>query len=286
MGSGNPLMNLWRLRKQYNRAFYELGNLYVWTRFLSRGGRSAFGLAHNQDLQDKHNGRRAFVVGNGPSLNRQNITAIKNDVSFFVNRAFLHEKYEAIRPQYHVFIDPKLATGEWPLTFLDSVVEKNPDVTLLLNAEWYNFEKFQNYKQKFNIRWIYAKLFDVPSACRRFDLLRPVIGDNVVKAAVVAAIFMGIREIYLLGVDGNGLCYELMEQGESHFYGTNKENSAKSYDDICRDLDMMSTSLIGWQNISHGARRFGVDIRNATAGGIVDAFPRALFEDVVVKESA
>ena len=63
-------------------------------------------------------------MANGPSIKNQDLKPLKNEITFFLNRAFLHQDYEFIKPKYHIFIDPKLATGEWDITFLDEFIKK------------------------------------------------------------------------------------------------------------------------------------------------------------------
>ena len=142
-------------------------------------------------------------------------------MKLFLNRAFLHQDYEFIKPKYHIFIDPKLATGEWDITFLDEVYKKNPNVTFLLNAKWYYLEKFQPYinDKKFKIYWVDMNLFPTPfHKNRKIDLTKITYGLGAPGVALITMIYMGMKNIYCWH-DGNGLCYELLNL-ESHFYGT------------------------------------------------------------------
>ena len=127
-------INVWDLRLHWDDIFFAFSNLSFRLRYISSGGSKEHGLSKNIELKDRHKGRRAFIVGNGPSIKRQDLKLLKNEISFFVNRAFVHEDYAIIKPTYHIFIDPKMATGEWPLTFLDETAGKNPDVIFLLNG--------------------------------------------------------------------------------------------------------------------------------------------------------
>ena len=52
-------------------------------------------------------------------------------------------------------------------------------------------------------------------------------GDNVTKAAIGIALYMGFKEIYLIGIDGNGL---LLTEN-SHFYGqVNEHNTQEEFE--------------------------------------------------------
>ena len=64
------------------------------------------------------------------SIKNQNLKPLKNEINFF--KSSFTSGLWIYKPKYHIFIDPKLATGEWDITFIDEVYKKNPNVTFLL----------------------------------------------------------------------------------------------------------------------------------------------------------
>ena len=165
----------------------------------------------NSELRDIAKGKRCFVLGNGPSLNSQEIELLRNEIVFMVNRSFLDPRYEIIAPKYHIFVDDKLATGEWPLSYLDDVHKKNPDVIFLLNSKWFKLEIFSGYKEKYKIYWIDQCLklsnYDLNS---KIDLTKRTYGGFVVEQAIVVASYMGFKDIYISGVDGDGFALRVL----------------------------------------------------------------------------
>ncbi len=272
-------VNSWDLKFYWDDVFFAIHNCGIRLRYVLNGGRKGHSLLKNIELKDRHKGSRAFVVGNGPSIKRQNLKLLQNEVTFFVNRAFLHKDYALIKPTYHIFIDPKMATGEWPLTFLDDVAAKNPDVTFLLKGAWYNLPQIQEYKKKYKIYWLCQNLVIQPYFRGKIDLTTIGVGGAVAEQGILAAIYMGVSDIYFLGVDGNGLCYELTQR-DSHFYGTNPENKTKDFSSLYKDLSMMSNSLRRWDMIGKYCLRIGVNLVNLTDGGIMDFARRMKYEDV------
>lgn len=127
----------------------EMNNVYEKTLFyINRiSGKYDF-LKNNVYLKEIYKNKRVFLLGNGPSLNDFDLKKLNNEIVIMVNRSFEHPDYEIIKPKYHIFIDPKLATGDWPIEYLEIIYKKNPDVTLLLNAKWYHLEKFSKYRNK------------------------------------------------------------------------------------------------------------------------------------------
>ena len=62
-------------------------------------------LDRNKELVGKYQGRRCFVVGNGPSLKNQDLTKLKGEVVFTVNWMMRSPLFDTLKPTYHVIID-------------------------------------------------------------------------------------------------------------------------------------------------------------------------------------
>jgi hypothetical protein len=275
--------NFWDFKLRLDDYFFETINLIQRFIFFLQGinGKYSY-IKKNTDLKDLHKGERAFLVASGPSIKNQDLTLLKDEITFFVNRSFLHEDYAHIQPTYHIFVDPKLASGEWEITMLDEVLAKNPQVTFFLNHKWYYLDKFKPYKEnpKFKIYWINSSLPTTPfHKNRKMDLTTITYGSAVTGVAYVSSIYMGIKDFYFLGQDGNGLCYELTN-GDSHFYGANPENAIKTSQDIVKDLYMMHLSLKYWCYFADYCKEIDFNVYNCTKGGIFNMFERKEYEDL------
>ena len=113
-----------------------------------------FFLKKNSKFKNKFVNQKFFIIGLGPSINNYDFTKFKNKNVIMVNRSFRLKEYESLKPKFHLFIDSKLATNVWPLTFIDQVFKKNPDIIIFLNAKWYYLEKFSNYRNHNQIFWV------------------------------------------------------------------------------------------------------------------------------------
>lgn len=274
----------WDFKDRIDDYFFEFANILQKTLFFlkSLNGRFYF-MKRNTELKNIFKDKKGFLVANGPSIKNQDLKHLKNKITFFLNRGFLHQDYEIIKPKFHIFIDPKLATGEWDITFLDKVINKNPEVTFLLNAKWYHLEKFQPYikDKKFKIYWVNMNLFTTPfHKKRKIDLTKITYGFGAPGAAIISMIYMGMKNIYFVGYDANGLCHELLNS-ESHFYGTNPENHKKSIADYSKDLYMMSIGFKNLRYFNDYTKQIGVNIFNCTSGGALNMFERKKYEDVI-----
>ena len=272
-------MDFWRTKLAADDFFFAGVNWAMRMLAALRGERRRFSLRRNAELQGIHAGKRCFVVGNSPTVKEQNLRLLRDEITFFVNRAFLHPDYEYIAPSYHIFIDPKLKTGVWPLSFLDEARDRNPDVTFLLNARWFNEPQFQPLKEKFRIYWLNTRLFCTAWTRRKVDLTKLTLGGAVAEQGIIAGMYMGCRQIYFTGVEGNGLGYLIVDR-PSHCYGTNPEDLKMDMGDLSLSFYRASQSFRRWCDLAAYAQRQGVSVKNCTRGGVIDAFPRVTFESL------
>jgi hypothetical protein len=242
-------------------------------------------LLKNKELKNIYKNKRCFVLGNGPSLNAQNIELLKDEIVFMVNRSFLDSRYEIIKPKYHVIVDSKLATGVWPITYLDDIAQKNPDVIFLLNSKWFDLEIFQAYKKKYTIYWIDQSLeltnFNLN---KKIDLTKKSYGKYVVEQGIVTASYMGCDTIYITGVDGDGFANLLLNQ-PSHSYGTNNDDIErfKSWRGIREAICSVCNWMLSWHYLNKYILNNQSKIVNLSGRGIITMVETDNFDNVVRK---
>src|SRR5688572_2335525 len=77
--------SLWDFARQTNdsiRRLPELPNAYLhpWRRE---------SIKRLKQFKDIHKGKRAFIIGNGPSLKQTDLTKLKNEITFGMNRIYI-----------------------------------------------------------------------------------------------------------------------------------------------------------------------------------------------------
>lgn len=217
-------------------------------------------------IQPQGKNKDLYIIFNGPSLSNQNIEKLQGKSLMFVNRGFKHPLYKQLKPEYHVFIDPKMITGEWPVTWIDEILELVPNITIVMPVSWAFLEKFKPYTQRgIKFYWINDQkpctCLGVGGACFEFGRCQQ------------------FQNIYFTGFDATGLAAELLNVS-SHFYGVNEENEKKSTDNYVTDLIMFSRHLRDLNKLAIKYRREEISIINLTAGGLLDMFPRKKLEDI------
>jgi len=134
-------------------------------------------------------GQRAFIIGNGPSLAKMDLSPLKNEVTFGLNRIYLHFERMPALPTYYVCINELV---------LEQFAE---DIRALPMPKFLNW----NRRDYFD--------FDDPSLAfvkiryglgDRFqgDIRQPVWGGATVTFVTLQiAFFMGFEQVILIGVD-------------------------------------------------------------------------------------
>ena len=267
----------WKLR--VDDALFALLNT---TRSVQDLLRSNKNIRPNSQLVDRHRGKRCFILATGPSISSEDLTLLSNEIIFAGNFFYRHHDFDRINPTYYVIQDGKLVSGAWPMeTIIDRVRAAAPEVTFLLNEAFAANQTLLNLLGSSRRFWIRANrtLHLGYRGSWRIDRAMAQ-GGNVIHIAVGAAASMGFKEIYLLGVDGNGLVLDLTGQ-PSHFYGGPPENTAFNHEKIERDLIMSGYGFRFWRAIDAFYRSKGVRIINLSKGSLLTGLETSSLSEVM-----
>jgi hypothetical protein len=142
-----------------------------------------------QNFSSKHTGERCFTIGNGPSLNQMDLSMLKKEITFGMNRIYLNFETMDFVPTYYVAINGLV---------LKQFGEEIDQLNLPKFLNW-------NYRHIFkrsdpNINYLKTK-FTVADKFET-DVTNPIYsGGTVTFAAMQIAYFMGFQEVYLIGID-------------------------------------------------------------------------------------
>ncbi|MHA1380968.1 MAG: 6-hydroxymethylpterin diphosphokinase MptE-like protein [Candidatus Helarchaeota archaeon] len=157
-------------------------------------------------LKDKHNGERAFIIGSGPSINKMDLSHIKGEITFGHNAFFLIREKVGFMPTYYLIEDPLPAednadqinklrgTTKIFAHDLSCCLKKDNDTIYVF------FERnYMDYRSN-----------NFPKFSR--DALRCVFwGGTVAYMSLQLAFYMGIKDVYLIGIDLN---YNIPEEAK------------------------------------------------------------------------
>ncbi|MCE9647504.1 MAG: DUF115 domain-containing protein [Chloroflexi bacterium] len=161
-----------------------------------------------------HNGKRCFIVANGPSLRSTNLDFLANETTFGLNRIYLYFSETAFRPTYYV-------------TMNELILEQfSADINKLAVPKFLNWNR-RAFFEKEGRDIVYLKSKMVINDFFQSDLTKPlVVGATVTFAALQIAYYMGFQEVVLVGLDHDyaekgvpsGLETRTAEQDLSHFH--------------------------------------------------------------------
>jgi len=137
-------------------------------------------------MKDCHKGRRAVIIGNGPSLHVSDLDRLRDEITFASNKIYLAFENTDWRPTY--------------LTVTDSVVAKNINEHLrsIDLCRVFGHATFPFFEDCDDI------VFGNPpsSTPSEWNLVKGVrTGHSVLYWDLELAFWMGIREVYAIGLD-------------------------------------------------------------------------------------
>ncbi len=141
-----------------------------------------------KQLKNCHKGQRAVIVGNGPSLNVSDLDRIKNEITFASNKIYLAFDSTDWRPTYLTVTDCVVASN------IKKFLRETEICKIFGHATHQHFEDAQDIT------------FGNPPSAHfhplEWDLLKGVkTGHSVLYWDLELAFWMGIREIYAIGLD-------------------------------------------------------------------------------------
>ncbi len=253
-------------------------------------------LVANKEFHNKHQGKRCFIVANGPSLAKQDLSLLANEFTIATNTIWRHPQLDKWQPTYyctaHVerfYEKQQLAAGFESASIDDMLDYFKQTRDKLTKAEyfipWSGLEANQIYNFLPSERTHYLPFLQYPV----FELLPnwpdlslglPSPQDSS-QYAIMIAMAMGFSEIILLGCDHDWFI-NLGE--EKHFFAEPTFKSSKEkYDSTKQPLiDNLFFAYLLWKghfHLKHQAESRGVKIVNATGGGVLDVYPLARYED-------
>lgn len=234
-----------------------------------------YNLKNNKSLKGKYNGKRCFIVGNGPSLKRQNLDFIKNEYTFVTNSFILHEQIKNINPSFYCIVDPAMYNGIFPKERLEAMEKELPTTEFFFRYRSLKFLKNNRLFEKSKVHLIKNESYLNDFTNLNIGLGWCVPGTvNVIHTCILLAAYMGFNEIYLIGCDST-----LFMPRQDHFY---KESEEEKKNMVHFDQSLFYTSYMfrSYRIIKSHFDKKGVKIFNATEGGALEVFPRVEFESL------
>lgn len=262
---------------------------------LSKGEREL--LKYNSTLKNCLAGRRCFIIGNGPSVRKQNLGLLKDEIVFTVNQSARQRDFKLLHSNFHFWTDPNLfVVDDSSASIVDMMrnvnSEGNTPICFFPIKERKFIQTF-HLDSELDIRYISPHLgwlFDGFNL--DFDLCRhiPQFG-TVVQFCIVTAIYMGVKEIYLLGCDNTGIINSInsiMNQADGNYYGYDvdeiekirMEETAKR-NGLETEVNSYLYNIRSYRILDNYCKKRDISIYNCSANTVIDSIRRLEYEEVI-----
>lgn len=227
-----------------------------------------------ETLRDCNKNKRCFIIGSGPSINKMDLSVLKNEITFGHNAFYLIADKVGFLPTYYVVEDPLPAEDN-----ANEINALSGTQKIVAHYLKYCLDDSENTIYPFfDIHYGDSNTINFPQFS--FGCDRKVYwGGTVVYFSIQLAAFMGCNKIYLLGVDLNykipvyadGEVITSRENDLNHFH-PDYFGKGKRYHDP--HVDRMQKSIeYSYQVL----KKNGCSLYNATCGGNLINVPRVSF---------
>ena len=226
-------------------------------------------------LRNIHQGKRCFIIGNGPSLICDDLDklSISNEISFAFNRIYHIFDRTNWRPTYYISQDEKLLSNS--INEISSISIKKKFIPIELKWD-YNIK----IKDALHFHLEHSNMNEKPAYSN--NIAKGIINSRtVVYSAIQMATYMGIKEIYLIGVDHH-FHTSMNNEGKIIIDANAKDYFSEKYNNDKESLYIPNTemSTLAFISAKEYAKTHNINIYNATRGGKLEVFPRINFDSL------
>ena len=223
--------------------------------------------------QDRYKGKRCFVIGNGPSLKNTDLSLIKDEFTFGMNRVYLAFEEWGFQTSFLVSVNDLV---------IEQCSEEFQDLSLPKFFSWRS-RKLLYPLGKPDIK---THFLDTTYTNQRFNnrlVSRFWEGGTVTYICLQLAFCMGFQEVYLIGVDHNfeskGTANKTVISTGNDLNHFSPEYFGKGFRWQLPDLE---TSEIAYRLANSVYRENGRQIFDATVGGRLTVFPKVDYPGIFV----
>lgn len=268
-------MLLAKIVEKWNGILFSIYNFFVFIVYLFKYPQLKRVVKRNKKLRDTHIGERCFLVLNGPSIRDKDLSFLANEQVFCTNFMYKSDFVKTILPNYYCWMDSKTPiSSEWP-SIVKEIQKKSPGIKMIVNGK----ARRSGKKYEDGIFYTYNKYkatnIGVPG---KLDGISTGF-FNVAFYAINVAIYMGFKDIYVLGMD--------FEPGGFHLFDdlSVKDRFAKEeYEKeiVCGDHWEYSQAQYESFYIAKYAKKKGVRIINLNQNSYVRAFEFGDFDEMLI----
>lgn len=220
------------------------------------------------EYKNIHQGERCFIIATGPSLTMSDIESLKNEYTFSMNSICKLYDQTDFRPTYFAVQD------NFVFDSVQEIIRQHKEVPFFISdnikrkykrePEWIEFPTdtmYHSYDMK--IGKYYAKF-----SGDAYEIVYD--GYSIAYSCLELAVYMGFKEIYLLGADCS------YNRPKEHFVDSGVEDRNRKY--------ATPKLIVAYEEAKKYADSHDIKIYNATRGGVLEVFPRVKLEEILSKD--
>ncbi len=228
-----------------------------------------------KSLKGKYEGLRCFIVGNGPSLSLDDLKIIEKEHCFGFNRILEVFDKTSWRPEFYFVLDRKIV--KFISDNINKVDAKYKFLHFMAGGKGIKADS-ATFFVCHDWRYVVRKNSFVKTKMSK-DISRYIsVNYSVASAAIEIAIYLGFKEIILIGVD-NKYSHWIDKHGKMHIDNIDDYKLTKPHDfaSICH-IDALNSCYEFYRKYADAN---GIKIYNATRGGCLEAFERKELEELL-----
>jgi hypothetical protein len=233
-----------------------------------------------ENIHGVYAGKRCFIMGNGPSLNKMDLEFFKDEIVWGSNRCYLLFDQISWRPNFYTAVDTRVVPDN--AEEINGLSNELNDTVFFFPSD-YRYSKI--LKSNKNVYWFKQIILNDNNL--PFTMFSTNVDDfiysvrTVTITALQLAVFLGFNPIYLIGCDtsyqvpksvkfenGNSDLLISTKNDPNHFSPEYFGEGKKWHDP---HVDRM---IFHYKQAKKVCDEIGVKVYNATVGGNLEVFPR------------
>jgi hypothetical protein len=216
-------------------------------------------------LKNIHKGERCFILGNGPSLAKTDLTRLKTEYTMGLNRIYLMFPELGFQTSYYLSIN-------------DLVIEQcAADIQKLKIPRFIAWRSHKWLQPETNLFFLYTSYtgprFSTHTTARLWE------GATVTNVALQVAYYLGFQQVILIGVD-----HSFISKGKPNTTIVSQGNDPNHFSPAYFgkgfrwQLPDLETSERGYRLAKNAFENSGRQVLDATLGGKLSVFPKVDYD--------
>ena len=239
-----------------------------------------------KDYKNKHQGKRVFLIANGPSLANTNLDLIKDEYSFAMNRISLKYKDTQWRPTYYLFSSTNVKPQkpwhkEWRRSVKESVLEEK--TTCFIASQFK--QDIDPYGIFGKIKWFSSmsekkpnNIGDIDPSCFSTNVVERIDKTGTTMNLALQLVYhMGFSEVIFLGADLGWTKDSGTKSDPNHF---DKSYVAEILRPEKANNQMRNVHSLSLKKFQEAGKK--VKFYNASLKTVLDIYPIIDFEEYIL----